>query len=447
MFKFLKKTHPSEGTVGFRGNLAPRPEEFEFLQQHGIKLKRADPKPGEQWRLGLSHPQWGKGVMAVVRDRPVLVAGAAQWGGGPDSHVAAAAGCEVSIAIEARHGDVLHDRKNLLRYMRAILGSDGVAALDRNSGMVWTADALDDELQHNAALWISSLFIGHLVTASTDDPSKDPPEDDDAPRNVKWAHSHGLDTLGVVDFDILRPSPDLVDSFSDISDALAFGLLDGDFGPGDSIEIVMGAPFKLVRVEEFSKLASADDRAMRDDDEFHNSNRVICCDTGDSGLRSVFGGKRPVACRALSKFKGDGSAVLQSPKATALMAQRARNTYDIFRQAYEEFADVTLGALIKCGYDDRTGNEEHLWFNVESLHDNGAHAILANEPFNIPSMKAGDRSFQPLDRLTDWAIGTPGGTINPNNLHIIRALRNNPEARGVMRQLIAEHGKAGTPNA
>jgi hypothetical protein len=69
-----------------------------------------------------------------------------------DGERRAVEGCRhaVSVAAEARTGNILRDRKDFLRFLRALMGAEGVAALDHAARSFWSRPALDDELAHDA---------------------------------------------------------------------------------------------------------------------------------------------------------------------------------------------------------------------------------------------------------------------------------------------------------
>src|SRR5207248_2514776 len=82
--------------------------------------------------------------------------------------------------------------------------------------VVCLPEALDDELCHDADLDIESLYTLHAVTG-----------DEAGDEAVIWLHSHGLAEIGLFDFDVLRPSEDLLGRGRDALRAVAFAILDG----------------------------------------------------------------------------------------------------------------------------------------------------------------------------------------------------------------------------
>jgi uncharacterized protein YegJ (DUF2314 family) len=126
------------------------------------------------------------------------------------------------------------------------------------------------------------------------------------------------------------------------------------------------------------------------------------------------------------------------------MSDRARATYPRMRQIAAELSEagIDLPMIVKLGYRVDDGDEkdrEHMWFEVHSLGDGKIDATLMNQPFNIARMKPGDRAQHPVDLLTEWAIMTPFGQINPRNTTALRMIRSDPQK---VYHMLQEHRKA-----
>ena len=138
---------------------------------------------------------------------------------------------------------------------------------------------------------------------------------------------------------------------------------------------------------------------------------------------------------------------IASTDMSAEPSSRGENTQPIFRGGEEpglegdlaelkdrhlrlaaEFEELNLPRLVKLAYEVDDGDatdREHLWFEVHRILDGRVDATLANEPFRIAAMKAGQRAEYDLDRLTDWAILSPEGQMSPRNFSAARRLREN----------------------
>jgi hypothetical protein len=226
--------------------------------------------------------------------------------------------------------------------------------------------------------------------------------------------------------------------------AVALAIVEGALVPG-------GKPFPLshpggeveaVDAATFDRLADPRFVALRDA-EGHTDRRVVLCDPSGGGILRRLFGRRVRPARWMTEPVEGRRIVLFSNAATELMSDRARATYPRMRQIADELrgAGIDLPMLVKLGYrvdgaggDDR--DREHMWFEVHDLGDREIDATLMNQPFDIAAMRQGDRGRHSVDLLTEWAIMTPFGPINPRNATALRMIRSDPDA--VLR-LIAEH--------
>ena len=315
--------------------------------------------------------------------------------------------------MPAKRKEVLADRKTMLRFARALLGEDGVVAIDMASQIPWSRAALDEELAHDAELDIQSLFCLHIVV---DDPAGA------AETGSPWMHTHGLQELGAFDLDVLGAHPTFVSSSADLFRALAFRALGGDVAPGAD-RVLYAYPRRalgLVPADRFMREASDSWRALRDADH-HDDHRVVLCDPSGRRLFGL-GGSRPEPLSLARRPFPEPFAAIFPKDATALMARRAQATVALFRSMAAEFEPFGVHVLAKLGLATRSGDREHLWFEVHELGDSDLDGTLVNRPIDV-DVRRGTRARYPLDLLTDWTILTPIGQINPRSQLVARKLR------------------------
>jgi len=426
MFSWLKRDIECSGTVFFRGTLSPRLEEFTQFNIKGLKITKRPPVDNAAWSADLEFAGIKATLIALKEFSPVpeeLLAFDPRLTD-EDRAAARSAGTWVSVMCSGTRQNVLRDRKIMLRFLRLVMGEDGLIALDHTGEKFWSREMLDDELQHDADLDIDSIFITHCIYADGDEDKEE--------KRTEWLHTHGLDKVGGIDFDVLNPAPALMENGYDTIRALAYGSLEhGAKLKGDVVPLYApGAPVQLVPVEEFNARCPESLRAMRGDprDEVHNKNRVICCDV----VKKRLFGLLPAAVRphrGLQTVDGERMVAHFPNAATELMADRARKTFALFRKFREEFADLEAMPIVKLGFavDGATAPDqrEHMWFEVHELGDDSVDATLRCQPYNISSMKDGDRGWHGIDKLTDWTLITPAGWLTPRNLSTARILRKN----------------------
>lgn len=416
-----KKKLPLAGTVLFRGELPPKPEEFAFLEQMGVSVSSSQNAPGALWCLKLAHPDWGSADLLCDENHPIPSKEFFDYTFMPqaDRDAAASARSGVVLTMESRCEHILRDRKLMLRFLRAVMGTDGVVAMDHTAQKVWTRDALDDELVHDADLDVEGIFN---LQAITDDSG-----------NAYWVHTHGLSAIGGFDFDIFEPSEESTSGIWDLARALAFHILEGSIGPSTP-KFQLMYPRGDIRLVEMDYFLEHTDPALRekiasDLDEEHRKNHSVICEPEGSFLGRMFAGKALQPVRFLTRELPENPMFSFSTAATELMAERARKTYPVLRSLHQEFGKYPFPCMVKLGIQTDSGDDrEHMWFEVNDLYDDAIDATLINQPYGVSSIKEGDRRKHSIDLITDWGIMTPAGMITPRSTEAARILRANPEA-------------------
>lgn len=444
MLDWLRRDQPSIGSVFFRGNIAPRAEEFAELSRHGVQARPRPPTDAAAWALELTHPVWGSAELVCLRDQrnPPMDLLRMQAGLSTDDIAQAESiGTSLTVRCPAARRNVLRDRKHLLRYLHAVMGNEGVMAVDHGSELFWTREALDEELAHDADLDVSALYCVHAVL---DD---GPPDAEDDDGRVTWMHTHGLSRIGAFDFDIINPNPELSHNASDALRALAFLIVQKDVQP-NTLRFELGYPggvIRLVPAAEFDRAAPVQERAVRDA-QGHTADRSVVCEPVKRGLFAKGSGVR---ASVFLQQDLEGMAFAFSPAASELMAERARSTLGKLTALREEFAEfigdgpAQFATLAKLGYptDRDPAGREHLWFQVHSMDGSSLQATLLNQPHDVKRLKPGQRGTHPLELLSDWAVMTPMGQINPRYTRLAGFLRKNRELVRRVMQEAAEEGE------
>lgn len=418
MFGLLKQRLELRVAAMFRGTLAPR---FEELSLPGDISVKSLPATNMLWAAELKHRKWGVCTVFAARKPMPPPAGAVEHDvalTANERREISQTGTALLLQMTPPADNMLRERKNLLRFAKAVLGHDGLGAYDMLSWKTWSRAALEVELSHDADLDVDALFCLHYVG--------------DDENSGAWLHTHGLGETGAYDFDILNPAQGLLSGFRyDLLRGMAFALLEGSAKPGAARFPLArpGGEVSLIDATQFMRTAEERWRNLRHDPEaVHVERRVILCEPRGK-LRFLRRTKfRP--SRFLSDAMADGFVINFSESATAVMAERARAMFPLFSQLAEEFLPKELPVLVKLGYETDSpagGALEHLWFRVHAVDDRSIDATLLNQPFDIARMHEGMRGTHDVARLTDWQILTPAGPINPWSLKAIRELRENPD--------------------
>src|SRR5688572_22372642 len=144
------------GLIFFRGTLAPTLQSLSGLAPAGVEVEVLKPDNQEIWAANLRHATWGCARLSATRgiEPPpeVIVKVASGLTQSERKAILQNAQSALLLDVPSQTDDVLRDRKRFLRFMNAVLGSDGVVGLDVMADTFWTPGRLSDELRHDAAL-------------------------------------------------------------------------------------------------------------------------------------------------------------------------------------------------------------------------------------------------------------------------------------------------------
>lgn len=199
------------------------------------------------WRLRLKHPEWGQAELVCdIEPRPIpeLIVKLDPRLTGAERAEARMGGTQAILQMDAQAGHVLRDRKRFLRFLRAVMGSDGLVAADAAAQGFWTRASLDEELTRDADLEVTALYSIPAVQGPVGE-------------RDNGLHTHGLDKDGGFDFDILEPASGLLSNTSDALRSTAYAILEGDALPDTPAFHLAhaGGMVGFVRAAEFQRRA------------------------------------------------------------------------------------------------------------------------------------------------------------------------------------------------
>jgi len=424
MFDWLKKRVTFAGSVFFRGTLPPRAGDFAFLTKEGISVRPGTASPQRHWALSLTHPHWGTATLHCPREQIRVPPVTVEYSVGlteEEKRTILRGESEVCLTMEGLGRNILRDRKNALRFLRAIMATDGLAAADHTAQRFWSREALDDELCHDADLDIEQVFTLHAVKSDT-------------AGTGEWLHSHGLAEIGFFDFDIINPSQDLG---SDACRAIAFAIAEGRVAASTpSFQLASPAgTVRFVEASDFNRYADPSYARLRGDHGDADRKRSVLCEPAGRLLGRW--SRRVKPSKFLSNPLDPNTVFHFSTEASELMAERARGTYSLLRKLKAELDEFGFPVLLKLGYRIDDGGEsdrEHLWFTAHALYDDAIDATLENQPLGVARLKQGDRGRHSVELLSDWVILTPLGSINPRYMSALREIRAH---RDELREMMA----------
>lgn len=388
----------------FASRSPPRADGFAGFAKRGVVVEETSSSDGA-YVLSLRRKGWGRARVSVPSSRTLDVARMVQHDtrlSSAEHEEAARVRSHLVLELIEGVGDPLADRKALLRFADAVLGDDDPGVVDMVAQRFWSMEALDDELGHDARLDVLSLMTAHGV------------QDDRG--EVIWLHSHGLEELGRFDFDVVRPALHVVRDPTGLQRALAFAILEGRLAlPGTAVELVEDGRVCAWPVPLF--LAEARERDRVVGGEGHDGVRGVLVDPHwETGL--------PTAdpSTLLSDPDVQDDVVLYSHQASALIAERARATWDLLGEIVDELEGHVEAPLVKVAYRV-AGHVEHLWFTVPDIGAAPLRGRLENEPHHVTSLRQGQMVELAPEDVTEWALPSRRGMITPADLAPLRRLR------------------------
>lgn len=371
MFGLLRRDTMGIAQVTFAGKAPPPAEAFgRLLGTTGSSWPRCPPQPTRCGRWVSATPT-GRGD-ARLFPGPPAGSGARPVRGRTltDAEKAAIGDATAAVVVQvpARRGHVLADRKTLLRFARALMGEDGLVAVDMAAQLPWSRAALDDELAHDADLDIEALYCLHMVTPDGAEPGAG---------KTPWLHTHGLAEIGTFDMDVVDGPISFIEHGGDLLRGSAFAGLAGEVKP-DTARFRYGPPDRNVRFVPVGRFMREADLCVRGHARRGRSRRP------PRGPVRAGGPQDPrLRARGAARAPDPGPAAVPGPfvalftsDATALMGERARATVPVLRALREALAEFQVQALVKLGYPTTEGGHEHLWFEVHGFGEGTVDATL-----------------------------------------------------------------------
>ena len=298
----------------------------------------------------------------------------------------------------------LHTQLQLL----AALAPDAVAMLDESIFQARTGDWLRDAASASVPPAATSFFNVHSVFG--DDGNT-------------WLHTHGLHRMGCIELDVMSVRKREVRAMVELINNVARCFLDrgvplpeARFEAGNGITLVW-LPWQtgLQRLE-----GAASDR-----DPAHAGERGILF------APAKHSPDRLESPRRYARAIESDPIFYVSPAETDRMKRLARERLPSFLALQSRFAnDEKWDFTVKLGFPTGDGTSaEHLWFEVHNATKRRVDVTLLNLPYNVPSLREGQRGSFDLRLLTDWTIDSPRGHYRPETVRQLeRALANDPVA-------------------
>ena len=334
---------------------------------------------------------------------------ARQRGGAFDAALASQFYLSVSCKLGRDALESLHGQLRLL----AALAPDAVAMLDVNAFHARTGDWMRDAASASVPPAPTSFFSVHSVF--------------DDHRRV-WLHTHGLHRMGSIELDIVGVRRRDERAIGELINNVAKFFLDcGVPPPNTRFHAGNDLPLVWLPWEAGLQQVNASPGGATDRDPDHSGERGILFAPAKDSPEQLEPPRRYV-----STIEADPIFYV-SPAETERMQRLARERLPSFLALQSRYAKnrkwdfhVKLGFPTDNNSEGHTcGGVEHLWFDIHNATAKSVAGTLLNQPYNIASLRQGQRGTFDLGLLTDWAIESPRGRYTPESvLQLQRGLAN-----------------------
>lgn len=221
-----------------------------------------------------------------------------------------------------------------------------------------------------------------------------------------WMHTHGLDRVGSVDFEILGipKSEDQLYPERNVIDTVAKEIINNGFHIKPNEPLSIGDNLDVVW-NEWEKRVSKEERAMKEEIDHTDPCGVLELvqeDENDSSKLNYF------HVSEAREYLQDNPLFYFTSKETERMAALAIERIDFLINAVTKLG---AEAIVKYGIivDDQYQNEEKdarefCWFKLESIEGDQIKGVLLNEPYYLDKVSEGDLISFPIKDVTDWQL-------------------------------------------
>ncbi|MBI9018958.1 MAG: hypothetical protein JEZ07_17040 [Phycisphaerae bacterium] len=395
-----------DGAIWFAELELPSVSKFDQLKEQGCELSIDSTSSDCNWEMTIKHPDWGTGRLIcplkpakadleVIQHNALMTPQEMQ--NFRDDMIS------MAFSYEGDGSCILAQYKNALRMINAIICDDGVGCIDYNSYAIWTAENLALEVGHDAILDPQHLISYHIIRHDNQSVS---------------LHSHGLTDLGLFDFEILNPDPELVGRDFSVLRAITLEIFQGNL-KSDSPKFAIGDNLmRMVPVEDFNKYASMDDMYFRrfTNDDKHNSNRSVCCQMPGKLLGKL--SKNIKIAKFLTRSVESHREVHVNDELTAIIANRSQASWSVLGQLADDFHEFNFNIHVKLIAQTPDGKEithQPLWFLVDEFKDDHVDVTLHAKPDYITDISVGYSDIFKIDKVLEWRIETPLGYVTSYN--------------------------------
>jgi len=235
-----------------------------------------------------------------------------------------------------------------------------------------------------------------------------------------WLHTHGLNRFGIPDLEVLNSNEENYSYHHTLINTLADTLIhrgvseDNKYFIGFISETI---PLHISLISWADALnnyyTDIDLGGPLDRQEEHNSNyKVIFTYDGDESLDNNNVSKLEI----YDGLWDEERLFFITTEETSRMKTVAQENFDYLKKY---FIPEEENAIVKIGFKtDNSDDYEHMWFKLLKINDDDTfEAELTSEPYEVSSIKKGDKGLYNKSQITDWMLYVEGVSYIPDDVY------------------------------
>lgn len=244
--------------------------------------------------------------------------------------------------------------------------------------------------------------------------------------NEVWLHTHGLCRCGLTELEILGSDRENYQNHYHLISAYAAYLIDnvGSFDYKTELAFIglLGGQVPVLAVcrpwtEALGEYKKLELGGAKDRESGHNSRTspifIASPNEKDKG--------KLIKVSELNDLWGNNPVYFFSTAETNRMKALAMERFDYAKKAFE---NPEYKVLIKIGlvtdHGEDEDSREHAWFELLGFEGEKFRAKLTQDTYDVSSMHKDDEGVYGVEDVTDWLILTPGLSISPNEVYLLK---------------------------
>ncbi len=318
-------------------------------------------------------------------------------------------GIEVTLCFGKDKLKSYHDQLKLL----STIMPDALAFLDAGSEKILSAKWVHLAAKSNVPPAPRYLFTVQAVGGGQED-------------GEVWLHTHGLNRCNIPELEVLGSDNDFYNDHYNIIELMAKRFLDGvvieEKEPLFLAHVTNEIPLVATILNYKDALKEYVDLELgteldREDGHDHDTYAIFCYPNKD-----CYDQKRVVPINVYDELLSKNPLFMISNEETARMRALAQERVSYMKDLFhvpDNKVLVKVGLLVDEEHREKCSNYEHIYFELQEIHDDYFKAVLTQEPYYIEGLHTGAVMDISYKDITDWIVFTKDGRITPDDVYMI----------------------------